>query len=157
MLSEFCHPVLPIRAWTGITPRPQVTNPESAFRSRLSFPGTVTKNHGASPCQNRIVPLNSMFMGTVSQRRSCPGIVMVHFPCSPGNRRGLCIALFRREVCTYSPSVNSVRVLFQPGGTKSGSRSRPLSPRGVCTTNWRGLLARVCKCDLEGQAGLIHF
>jgi hypothetical protein len=35
-----------------------------AFRSRHCFAGMVTKNHGAGPFQNQIVPLNSMFIGT---------------------------------------------------------------------------------------------
>src|SRR5690349_24955824 len=60
-----------MRAWTGIIPQPYVTRLTMAFRSRHCSGGTVTKCHGAGPRQYQILPLNSIFMGTVYQIPSC--------------------------------------------------------------------------------------
>ncbi len=41
------------------------------FMSRLSFAGMVTKNQGAGPFQNKILPINSISICLVYQMPNC--------------------------------------------------------------------------------------
>src|SRR6185503_6485227 len=69
-----------------------------ALMSRLCCAGTVTKNHGAGPFQNKILPLNSMFISTVYQT---PHLRRLYI-CQPGiskltNERIIRSAVFRHK------------------------------------------------------------